>query len=522
MRGIKQVGKPNRKRSEIKALDIALTAVQKDSKKKALLVLADAGTAEIGRKLFKDGVLVASIPADPNYNWIDDNYDELQSFERIAMLTRATDGRYKIADRLGFDRTVFIDPELAGNDIEFSINQGISFAPNEVKTTSEFNEPICKLLNPNAAELPGVSTPYAALNNVIRAHVGEVVGIAANNAAGKSTWSSTLISHIVMNEKKHVFWASFEMPSDVALARLYASMTTKKINGMSRNCKDWMDNKSAYLSPADAVTMNDKMDGKLIVYDCETSVTIDELMQRMEYSRRKYNAKVFFIDSLMKVVSSKNFELQGIFLNRLTDWARINKVIVFIIMHLRKGESIGNNRDSELLKPSKQMVSGDNDILNACANVLLLWKNKPKYLSLKNLWDAYHYCNETNIRLKIDEKKYCAWSETDQTLSEAKSIDPETGAERPSEKEIAIINIQNMIAAAEGIYDTLIVVAKNRNRGLDDIEIPLWYDGDYFRWSESKNGNTCRTYEWMLEDKSESVTTHDGTEYVIIQDEIQF
>lgn len=486
MNNLRQVGRPNRQKSVIDGLANALKAAVKDPAKRQLLILVDASTEEIGREIFKKhNIVVGRIPPDPQGYWIEDNYDELDVFATVAIVSKSDIDQYTIADRIGFERTVFPDATMIVADFTTSINEGIRYTPTELKSTEAFIDSVAAILNPSLQELPGMATPYSALNNSFRSHEGETTTIAANNAHGKSTLSSTLIGHCLFNERRKVFWASMEMPSNVALARLYASLTRKKINGMSKDCSDRHKGTKNYLTPEEAETCARHIAGKLIIYDVNTGVKSRAILNRVEYARRRFGCSVFVIDSLTKCgIGSQDYQAQKDFLDELTDWARVHNVIVLLIAHLRKGD--GKSGDPELKKPTKQDVAGDMGILNLSSNVLLFWRNKAKEKSLDNLRRGIETVTTENIRVKPEPKKYYLCEDTEEQLSESQT------ASHVAELELLVDGLKR-------IPDSYIIIAKNRIRGIERDDIGLYYDADHFRFSEMYQQDSCDVYPWLLE-----------------------
>jgi twinkle protein len=168
--------------------------------------------------------------------------------------------------------------------------------------------------------------------------------------------------------------------------------------------------------------------------DCIGTVSVDRLIQAMEYARKRHGIDVFVIDSLFKCgLSGEDYAGARSFVDRLTSFCNNTGAHVILVAHSRK-----TSQGNELTPPSKSDVAGSSDITNAAFNVIVVWRNKLK-------------------RRKMDEAK-------------------------------ASGNIQ-MMAEWESQPDGKIILDKQRFGDGEECEVPTWFckDSCQFHTMQGRN-----------------------------------
>ena len=103
------------------------------------------------------------------------------------------------------------------------------------------------------------------------------------------------------------------------------------------------------------------------LYDDQSVITQDEILEVFEYAYRRHNCRVFLVDNLMSLAlgsnSENNFYIkQADFIGRCKAFAQRFNVHIFVVAHprkIRKGEAVG-----------KDDVGGSGNITNWADNVL--------------------------------------------------------------------------------------------------------------------------------------------------------
>ena len=97
----------------------------------------------------------------------------------------------------------------------------------------------------------------------------------------------------------------------------------------------------------------------------------EDLMSCFEYAYRRYGINVFVIDSLTNMVRQDDYEGQQRFIEKLVNFKLAFPVTIFIVTHVRKGES-------EYAAPNKYDVKGSGSITDLADGFISVWKNKKK------------------------------------------------------------------------------------------------------------------------------------------------
>ena len=110
--------------------------------------------------------------------------------------------------------------------------------------------------------------------------------------------------------------------------------------------------------------------GRIWLYDQQGMVSADRMLALMAFAAQEKRCTHFVIDSLMRLgVASDDYELQRVFLNRLTAYAKALNIHVHIVCHMRK-------QSDETQVPNLMDVRGAAAIVEQADNVFVVWRDK--------------------------------------------------------------------------------------------------------------------------------------------------
>jgi twinkle protein len=114
------------------------------------------------------------------------------------------------------------------------------------------------------------------------------------------------------------------------------------------------------------------LSGRIYLLDVYGMVSHKQVMDLMEYARKRHGCDVAVIDSLMKLeLASDDYELQRKITNEFTCFAQSNSIHLHIVAHPRKG-----TKESGYL--GMLDVKGAQDVIAQPDNVLVVQRNKNK------------------------------------------------------------------------------------------------------------------------------------------------
>jgi len=313
------------------------------------------------------GRRAASVPSGvSDTRWIENEWDFLEGFTKIYLsLDMDSAGRQaveQIAQRLGLWRCY--DIQLPYKDINECLQNGVEhqaiyraveqaeeFRIHEVSTPLEFEDAVADiLLNPEHAK--GESTPFKTLNDVLGGwRMGELTVWSGTNGSGKTTILNQVILHSMVAHGQSAFLASLEMKPENLLA------------WMLRQMRSGLMDRRAIHEALQIINRNITLLNKI------GKVEPDMIFNVFEFVAKKYGAKHFVLDSLMRVSLGRGdkYERQEEFMNRLVGFAQQYNVHLHLVAHPRKGAHDGET-------PGKVDVSGSADITNLAHNVLVLYR----------------------------------------------------------------------------------------------------------------------------------------------------
>ncbi|MCZ2328854.1 toprim domain-containing protein [Bartonella sp. F02] len=315
------------------------------------------------------------------HNWIENEFDHLESFEKIFLATDmdkpGEEAALEIAHRLGRHRCYRVHlPHKDANDclragldaktLATAFSQAQNFTPEGLHRASDYKDKIIHLFWPTAEEHQGYTVPYPKLNGKLYFRPSELTLWSGASGAGKSQLLSDCIPHWIA-QKSRLCLASLEMKGEQSLRRL-----TKQTGGLEQPTPEMIERILHFL------------DKGLILYEHVGKSNVDALLDVFDYCRAKYGCDQFIIDSLMRLgIASDDYTGQEQAVYKLVDWAILNAVHIHLVAHARKG---GLEKDI----PGTEDIKGASEIGANAFNIITIWRNR----SLEDKIFAAHHPEE--------------------------------------------------------------------------------------------------------------------------------
>ncbi|WP_375659846.1 toprim domain-containing protein [Bartonella sp. CL74QHWL] len=301
------------------------------------------------------------------HNWIENEFDHLESFETIFLATDmdppGEEAAHEIASRLGRHRCYRVrlplkdanDCLTAGIDkatIKAAFSSAQSFAPEGLRRASDYKDQVIGLFWPEPEKHLGYTVPYPKLKDKLHFRPAELTLWSGASGAGKSQLLSDCIPHWIA-QKSRLCLASLEMKGEQSLRRL-----TKQTGGLEQPTKETIERILHFL------------DEGLILYEHVGKSSVDTLLEVFDYCRARYGCDQFIIDSLMRLgIASDDYARQEQAVYKMVDWAVLNNVHIHLVAHARKG---GLDKDI----PSTEDIKGASEIGANAFNIITIWRNR--------------------------------------------------------------------------------------------------------------------------------------------------
>ena len=311
---------------------------------------------------------------DPNCEWIENDWEYLNSFERIYLsLDMDEEGRKACASiikRLGAERCFVIAlPTKDANDM-LKANRGeelkkcfadaTTVDPERLKNSGHYRAAVMdRMFSGDQAMKRGIPLPFG--NYPFHLRWNEWTEFTGVNSSGKSQLLGFLILYLwKLGHGSCV--ASLEVPVSKTL-EFYVQQATAK-GSPDRNEVDQAFN---WFSTG------------IWFYDHVGQTNWRDLLQTWRYAYRRHGVRFFVLDSWMKLgIRQDDYDAQGEVCNAISTFVLDNDVHVFVVVHPRKVKS-----ESDIL--DKMDVKGSGEITDQAHNVWLLWRNKPKERDLEQM-----------------------------------------------------------------------------------------------------------------------------------------
>ncbi|EJF98026.1 hypothetical protein MEI_00948 [Bartonella vinsonii subsp. arupensis Pm136co] len=301
------------------------------------------------------------------HNWIENEFDHLESFETIFLATDmdkpGEEAAHEIASRLGRHRCYRVClPRKDANDcltsgidaatIKAAFSSAKSFAPEGLHHASDYKDKIIGLFWPTPEQHLGYTVPYPKLNGKLYFRPAELTLWSGASGAGKSQLLSDCIPHWI-SQKSRLCLASLEMKGEQSLRRL-----TKQTGGVEQPTREMIERILSFL------------DDGLLLYEHVGKSSVDRLLDVFDYCRARYGCDQFIIDSLMRLgICSDDYAGQEQAVYKMVDWAVLNAVHIHLVAHARKG---GLDKDI----PGTEDIKGASEIGANAFNIITIWRNR--------------------------------------------------------------------------------------------------------------------------------------------------
>ncbi|AGF76378.1 toprim domain-containing protein [Bartonella vinsonii] len=301
------------------------------------------------------------------HNWIENEFDHLESFETIFLATDmdkpGEEAAREIANRLGRHRCYRVRlPRKDANDcltagidaatIKAAFSSAKNFAPEGLHHASDYKDKIIGLFWPTPEQHLGYTVPYSKLNGKLYFRPAELTLWSGASGAGKSQLLSDCIPHWI-SQKSRLCLASLEMKGEQSLRRL-----TKQTGGIEQPTREMIERILHFL------------DDGLILYEHVGKSSVDRLLDVFDYCRARYGCDQFIIDSLMRLgICSDDYAGQEQAVYKMVDWAVLNAVHIHLVAHARKG---GLDKDI----PGTEDIKGASEIGANAFNIITIWRNR--------------------------------------------------------------------------------------------------------------------------------------------------
>jgi twinkle protein len=310
---------------------------------------------------------------DPNSEWISNDWDFLERFEKIYISMDMDEAGQKalksISKRLGIERCLAV--KLPKNDAnEVLVEKGMpalheafnaaSYIDNEkLKNVSEFKDRMHEKFFGNEEVTLGIPLPW---NIPFHWRMNELTVLTGFNGSGKSMFLNWLCVNLCQMGKSTCI-ASLEIRPDETLRAL----VRQSVGADCPKDETHLDESLKWLS-----------DG-FWFFDHHGGVKVEEMLQAFIYAHRRHNVQFFIIDSLMKCgLRFDDYNAQKKTMDLLTQFVDKYDVHVFLVAHSKK-------KDNEQERAGKMDVKGISEITDNAHNVLSIWRNKHKEETINTL-----------------------------------------------------------------------------------------------------------------------------------------
>jgi|SaaInlStandDraft_1057018.scaffolds.fasta_scaffold01657_6 twinkle protein len=303
--------------------------------------------------------------------WIAHEYENLARFEEILIATDMDEqgelAAAEIMQRLG-DRCYRVN--LPTKDInELLQKEGYEQAqwmlkcayeearwkdPETLRSVLDFESEIDDYFENKADDTQGFGSGWAKLDEEdIKFRPNELWGVCGINGHGKSMWLNQLALNAVEQQQK-VLIASMEMTPKATMGRM-----VRQAAGSEQPPQPYRKKLLEWMCP------------NLWLFVDKLTPKPEDLMSCFEYAYRRYGITTFVVDSLTNMVRQDDYEGQQRFIEKLVNFKLSFPVTIFIVTHVRKGES-------EYSAPNKYDVKGSGSITDLADGFISVWKNKRK------------------------------------------------------------------------------------------------------------------------------------------------
>lgn len=314
---------------------------------------------------------------DPNDEWIENDWDFLNRFERIYLsLDMDEEGRKaqaSIVKRLGQEKCYIINLPVKdanemltagrGEELQKCFESARTLDPEILKNAGEYRQAVIdRMTSADGTIQRGIPLPFG--NYPFHLRWNEWTAVTGINGSGKSQVLGWLILYLWKLGHASCI-GSFEVPAAQTLVYYVIQALGQKSPPREKieRALDWLA-------------------GGIWFYDKVGSADWKDVLAVFRYAYRRYGVRFFVIDSWMKLgIKDDDYEAQGEFLNALSAFVMEFPVHVFVVAHPRKLKN-----ETEVV--GKLDVKGSGELTDQAHNVIIMWRNKVKEREIEKMQKA--------------------------------------------------------------------------------------------------------------------------------------
>jgi twinkle protein len=349
--------------------------------KECIIVEGEIDALSFVQSGIKNVISVPNGAGSRELGYIDNCFAELQHVERFYIGVDNDDAGIVLRDelirRFGAERCAVIDykdckdaneylQRYGGFELCGLVKAAVDVKIEGVFACSDVYESVYDLYVNGFKKGAGIGIPL--LDDVVSWVTGRLAVVTGIPGHGKSEIVDFIISRLNII---HGWKAAYFSPENHPIAYHFGKIASK-ISGKSFDSK--------YLTDMEFKRVFEYMDDNYYFIAPEEDVTIDSILEKAKYEVRKHGIKVLVIDPFNKLdhlFDKSETETQYIsrFLDRLSNFARINGVLVFLVAHPRK---MTNRKDNPALfeVPTLYDISGSANFYNKADYGLTVYRNR--------------------------------------------------------------------------------------------------------------------------------------------------
>ena len=310
-------------------------------------------------------------------SWVENEFDELERFDEIFLAFDADaegrQGAQLVADRLGFERCRIVNtsPHKDANDLVKAgipqqlvskiIDAAATLDPSELKQAADFvNEVIREFYPVDDDFSSGFESPWSKAQGKFKFRRSELTIVNGINGHGKSQMVGQIVlSGMTQGERACIY--SGELKPARTLWR------------MTRQATGLLEPSMPYIR-----SVHNWYRDRLWIFNLVGTAKSEKLLEVFRYARKRYDIRVFVIDSLMKCgIDPDDYTKQKQFVEQLCDFKNEFDCHVFLVTHPRKG-------DDEFKPTGKMDIAGAGAITDLADNVTTIFRRKSKEEKVHN------------------------------------------------------------------------------------------------------------------------------------------
>jgi len=264
--------------------------------------------------------------------------------------------------------------------------------PEKLKRAGDFEQQMLDDWFPPEGSFSGREMPWALPKGSFLIRNGETTVVTGHTKNGKTTLLSFMNVFFADKYNDKIYIASLEIKAFRTLQTVWRQAMAKR-SPESRTDIDFRKGM-------------DWVNEHFFVYDAIGRVEFAEILESMKVARKRFNVRIFWIDSLMKLgIRKDDYDAQNNLMNELECFAKDYDCHVFIVCHAKKPQ---NKKSTKKNVPEGEDVEGSGDITKIACNTFAVHRNREKEDELQKLKfrleRAYDDGTRAEIQDEIDNK----------------------------------------------------------------------------------------------------------------------